>query len=262
MLPRSGHVLGVDIGFSPDRPTGAVCLLSWSPARIDWRLGRFRYRAEERYRVLAQTVNGKPLLAAAFDGPLRGDLAVIDRYRMADRMLTRRLQKRAGKPGPANTPQGRLLNQATNEAARVVLDLGGLAAARHATAIHERALAEAFPSSFMAFMLPDPTPLVRGRAGKSDRFFASLLAQGLVDRYMRHYVPLAEFDNPALVTNHDDRAAFVCALTAMAVAAGDHAAVGDANGWIILPPRALMQAWAFDQLCANALEAGVAAFHY
>ena len=80
-LPESGHVLGVDIGFSPQRYSGAACRLSWSCGRLAWRFGRFRYNDDERAQVLAETVGEARLLAAAFDGPLRGDLGVIDRYR-------------------------------------------------------------------------------------------------------------------------------------------------------------------------------------
>jgi hypothetical protein len=54
------------------------------------------------------------------------------------------------------------------------------------------------------------------------------------------------------ITNHDDRAAFVCALTALAVAFGDFSAVGDADGWIILPPWRFVQAWAQAELEENA----------
>jgi hypothetical protein len=46
------------------------------------------------------------------------------------------------------------------------------------------------------------------------------------------------------VTNHDDRAALICALTALCVAAGDFTAVGDADGWIVPPPRRFVQDWA------------------
>ena len=56
----------------------------------------------------------------------------------------------------------------------------------------------------------------------------------------------------ALVSNHDERTAFVCALTALCVAANDYSAVGDHDGWIILPPYALLQPWAKDDLEANA----------
>lgn len=54
------------------------------------------------------------------------------------------------------------------------------------------------------------------------------------------------------VTNHDDRAALVCALTALCVVAGRYSAVGDTDGWIILPPKSLMAAWAWPLLVENA----------
>lgn len=57
------------------------------------------------------------------------------------------------------------------------------------------------------------------------------------------------------ITNHDDRAAFVCAITALGVVAGDFTAVGDkSDGWILLPRRAFVQNWAWDALEANAGE--------
>jgi hypothetical protein len=54
------------------------------------------------------------------------------------------------------------------------------------------------------------------------------------------------------ITNHDDRASLVCALTALCVAGGDYVAVGDHDGWIILPPRRFIQDWAWRDLVANA----------
>lgn len=60
----------------------------------------------------------------------------------------------------------------------------------------------------------------------------------------------------AAVTNHDDRAALVCALSALAVVAGDFVAVGDDDGWIILPPRAFIQPAQWALLAANASEQG------
>jgi hypothetical protein len=56
------------------------------------------------------------------------------------------------------------------------------------------------------------------------------------------------------VRNHDDRAALVCAITALAIAAGDFTAVGDADGWIALPPRSFVQPWAWSDLESNARE--------
>jgi len=54
------------------------------------------------------------------------------------------------------------------------------------------------------------------------------------------------------IRDHDDRAAFACALTALCVAAGQFTAVGDADGWIILPPRAMIPDWGWSALTANA----------
>jgi hypothetical protein len=47
------------------------------------------------------------------------------------------------------------------------------------------------------------------------------------------------------VTNHDDRAAVVCALTSLCVVAGRYSSVGDRQGWIILPPWNFIQPWAW-----------------
>jgi len=44
----------------------------------------------------------------------------------------------------------------------------------------------------------------------------------------------------------------ICALTALSIAANDYTAVGDANGWIVLPPRDLIASWAWPLLIANA----------
>ena len=54
------------------------------------------------------------------------------------------------------------------------------------------------------------------------------------------------------VINHDDRAELICAFTALCVAAGDFVAVGDADGWIVLPPRCAIQGWAMRDLKTNA----------
>jgi hypothetical protein len=60
--------------------------------------------------------------------------------------------------------------------------------------------------------------------------------------------------HPSEVTNHDDRAALVCALTALCVTVEDYTAVGDEDGWIILPPASLVQGWAVEALSLNAEE--------
>jgi hypothetical protein len=84
-------------------------------------------------------------------------------------------------------------------------------------------------------------------------FFQHLTANGSLQLLLAHLLTERELALPLQdVTNHDDRAALVCALTALSVAAGDFTAVGDADGWIVLPPRRFLRSWARAALDANA----------
>lgn len=254
-LGRAGAVLGVDVGFSEMRRSSAACKLDWSEHQITWTIRRFRARPEEQAMTIAAVAGSDRLEAAAFDGPLRKDFDVIGRYRIAERMLTRRLGAKIGKPGQASAPVGRALNCAANDCARIVLRDLSLAPATHAKRIDEKAVVEAFPSAFLGVMLSDPAAVNAQRADRSDTFYRHLVQDGTLAALLRHLLPgrsvALQLDE---VTNHDDRAALVCALTALCVAAGDFAAVGDDDGWIFLPPRRFVQDWAWADLEANMRE--------
>ena len=114
-LPPTGLVLGVDVGFSPTQRSSAVCRLDWDHQRITWTIQRFRALREEREATIAAVAGTGRLQAAAFDGPLRKGLDVVRRYRVAERMLTRRLGVKIGKPGQASAPVGKELNAAAND---------------------------------------------------------------------------------------------------------------------------------------------------
>ena len=94
-----GAVLGVDVGFSPTRRSSAVCRLDWNEHRITWTLQRFRALLEEQEAAILAVAGSGRLEAAVFDGPLRSGFDPIGRYRVAERMLTRRLGARIGKLG-------------------------------------------------------------------------------------------------------------------------------------------------------------------
>ena len=112
---------------------------------------------------------------------------------------------------------------------------------------------EAFPSSFLGLMIAEPKLLGAQRSNRSDIFYARLAKEGDLARLVSDLLPgprlACSFD---AVTNHDDRAAVVCALTALCVAAGRYSAVGDQQGWIVLPPRDFIQSWAWSRLSENA----------
>ncbi len=254
-LPTVGAVLGVDVGFSPTRRSSAVCRLSWDEHGVGWAIRRFRALPEEREATILAVAGAGRLEAAAFDGPLRTGFDVVGRYRLAERLLTRRLGRRIGKPGQANAPVGKSLNAAANDCVGVVLRGCDLAPATHVVRIDDRAVVEAFPSAFLGVMLPDPSVLAAVRANRSDVFYRHLAELGALDGLLARLLPGRRLAGSVLgVTNHDDRAALVCALTSLCVAAGDYVAVGDEDGWIMLPPRGVIADWAWMDLEANACD--------
>jgi hypothetical protein len=253
-LASAGSVLGVDVGYSQTRRSSAVCRLDWDEQKIHWTIARFRAAEPERSATIARIAGETTLACAAFDGPLRSDLEPIGVYRIAERMLTRRLQRLIGKPGQSSTPVGRQLNCHANECAKVVLGLGKTSPATHRTAIHAKAIVEAFPTSFLGLMIAEPRQLFDAQRGnRSDIFYVHLARTGVLTGLIsdllpdRHLVEIFE-----AVTNHDDRAAVVCALTSLCVAASKYSSVGDRQGWIILPPKDFIQPWAWSLLIENA----------
>jgi len=251
-LPESGSVLGVDIGWSPDRPSSAVCRLDWNSDKVTWSIKRFRATEPERSDTLHHLAD-RALLVAAFDGPLRSDLQVIGRYRHAERMLTRGLQNLIGKPGQSSAPVGKKLNLHANMCAETILTCGHLAEAAHTHAIHATAIVEAFPSTFLGLMIAEPTTVQARRRNRSDTFYEHLASMGGLQSLVTLLLPKRRnFISFEAVGDHDERAALVCALSALCVAARDYVVVGDEDGWIVLPPRALIQPWAWNYLKANA----------
>ena len=252
---RDGSVIGIDVGCSPTRRSSAACRLDWSGSTVSWEILRFRAIEPERERAIAQVAGDRPIVAAAFDGPVRRGFDIIGRYRTAERMLTRRLRPLIGKPGQSSAPVGKLLNRDANECVRHVVAHSNVQSATHRVPIDHRALVEAFPSAFLGVMIKDPQHLIVRRADRSDTFFQHLAAAGVLNSLIEHCLPGRRLAlDLSSVVNHDDRAALVCALSALSVATGDFVAVGDDDGWIILPPRRFIQPVQWTLLNDNARE--------
>jgi hypothetical protein len=252
-MPKEGAVLGIDVGYSVKRRSSAVCLLYWDSATIRLRVERFKAIDEDRMGTIARVVAGRKLLCAAFDGPLRRGFDIIGEYRVAEQMLTRNLWKAIGKPGQSSAPVGRKLNAAANQCVLAVQQLNVLAPARHLQKIAAEAIVEAFPNSFLGLLLSTPGDFIVKRGNRSDTYYAHLAGNGVLDQLIAHLLP-GRSCSPGLstFTNHDDRAAVVCAITALSVAAKDYVAVGDESGWIVLPPASLIAPWAWPLLEGNA----------
>ncbi|WP_375393090.1 hypothetical protein [uncultured Sphingomonas sp.] len=255
-LPASGAVLGVDIGWSIVRPSSAVCRLDWTAATVAWTIRRFRATDGERGAAIGALAD-RPLLAAALDGSLRREFDKIGAYRHAERLLTLGFGSRIGKPGQSNTPNGRLLNAQANACAEAIAATGRIAAALHPQAIHAQAIVEAFPSAWLGMLIDAPEVIPVRRGDRSDRYYAHLAASGGLRAVVERLLPGRALAGPfTAVIDHDERAALVCALTALGLAAGDYVAAGDAQGWIILPPPALIRPWAGELLASNADRCG------
>jgi hypothetical protein len=262
MIAVSGSVIGIDVGCSPTRRSSAICRIDWSETNIAWEIARFRALEPERKSVIAHVAAGRPVAAAGFDGPIRRGFDIIAQYRMAERMLTRRLGPLIGKPGQSSTPVGRLLNHHANECVHYLVANSDVRGAQHAVPIDEKAIVEAFPSSFLGMMIQHPKRVAASRGDRSDVFYLHLTATGVLQALVEHLLPgrcLAH--DLRSVVNHDARAALVCALSALSVAAADFVAVGDDAGWIILPPRRFIQSLQWSMLSANASEEKSVALH-
>lgn len=255
MLPRDGSVAGIDVGYSTTRPSSAICRLTWTASSIDWHIKQ--YKAEDRCREKAfrEIIDGRGLLAVAIDGPLRRGFDQIGEYRLAEQLLTRRLAGQIGKPGQSSSPVGKKLNAAANVCANLAKTMAIIEPASHAEQIHNLCIVEAFPSSFMGVLFPHPPPKVR-RGKRSDVFFGLLSEDGTLDGFVRRLLRHRELkNNICKVTNHDQRAALICAFTALCVASAQYSAVGDPrNGWIILPPGGFIANWARNAIRENVQE--------
>jgi hypothetical protein len=256
VLPACGAVIGVDIGFSIKRRSSAICLLAWDRHNISWQIDRFRALSVERDAAIRRATGAtgdRAILAVAVDGPVRAGLDLIKCYRTAERMLTNALCVKIGKPGQSNSPVGLKLNEATNACLNAIVPVTNIGMATHQVKIHERCVVEAFPSSFLGLMLAVPTSVKAVRHNRSDKFFEALTDDNTLDCLLRHFLPRRKMETAfSDVRNHDDRAALICAISALAVASNDFCAVGDRDGWIILPPRRFIRPWAWSLLVMNA----------
>jgi hypothetical protein len=81
-------------------------------------------------------------------------------------------------------------------------------------------------------MIEAPKALNTRRSDRSDIFFEHLARAGVLQRLVNHCLPGRLLNqHPITVTNHDDRAALVCAFTALGLAAQDYTAVGDEDAY-------------------------------
>ena len=250
-LPDAGSVLGIDVGWSTRCDTTAVCRLSWKNGIFSWKIRRCRAEDPSRENALNDAAGTDPLLSVAIDGPLRRGFGEIGRYRSAERLLSRGGLLKVGKPGQSSSPNGKKLNNQANSWANLVTKRT-IHKATHCWPIHDKRIVEAFPTTFLGVMIATPEKVAQS-GKRSDRYFRHLAGDQDLDKFRRLLGCHTGWERqPREIKNHEDRAAFVCALAALCVAAGQYVAVGDKkDGWIVLPPKWMFAEWVWDALQEN-----------
>ena len=236
-LPDKGMVLGIDVGYAPAKKTTCFCTLTWDLTTASLAFCCTTSDSRERAAAVHELVAEVPLLAVAVDGPLAAGLRHVNHYRAAEALLSRGVMQKRGKPGQTSAPIGQQLHRNATSLAKLVRTRCEVARATHREPIVEERIVEAFPNAYLGALIDEnDLPILKRDA--SDRFWDCLVADS--DRLVRHIARLLpgrtlSTDLPS-VTDHEERAGVVCALTAFSVAMGDHVAVGDPqDGDIILP---------------------------
>ena len=249
------YYLGIDVGVaaSGDATTG-LCLISLNQNRLTWECRNSTTDDGERLEDLRSLIPCDAILnGVGIDGPLIRGLRLVNYYRAAESLL-------AGGPGnifrdrclPARTDdlrRGRPLHCHATRLARMVLQPGiagylELVDADHVDPFHQSRIVEAFPNAFLAFLLADEDfqnlPDGKPRGEKSDQYWEVAVTNGYLQALINHLAPGVVYNLLRSIRNHDRRAAFICAVSAMCVARNEYIAVGEPMlADIILPPLAV-----------------------
>lgn len=241
------YYLGIDVGYSDTGYTTGLCLITLEQGRLMWCCRNTGSRKDRRLADLNELIpEGTTISAVGIDGPLATGFQLINRYRAADALLSRGAFQKRCKLGNTNSPNGQRLHCHATKLAELVLRLEEVSHlqvenATHPDPIHRSRVVEVFPNAFLGVLLRD-TLFQRlgqiGRGKKFDRFWEIAVREGTLKRLIRHLDRQVRLDEPlSAITDHDHRAAFICALAGMCVARNRYVSVGDPNdGNICLPP--------------------------
>jgi predicted RNase H-like nuclease len=238
------NIIGLDVGFSQDRPTSGVAHLDSTSLR----LGHATSEWSSRERVLGPI---NTVEVAAVDAPIVPDVA--HGQRDVERLLSSGIFQRRCKPGASHvrgTGQG--LRQAGRETAS---QLASVTPERPLPKEFPRAwkgtnIVEAFPNAFLGVCLDESLyaemPKLK-RGEKFDWLFDAWCRGGLFPQIAALFglETAGVVDACHRTDHHDERGALVCLFTAASVATGQYVAMGEKlGGYIFLPPWQLWSNWA------------------
>ncbi len=241
------YALGIDVGYSKRRRSTGLCLLEVAPSSVRWTCVNTGTAESQRLTDLRDLVpRGAWLMGVGIDGPLTPGLRVVPHYRSSDALLTRGVFAKRGKPGATSAPSGQQLHWNATLLAKLVLRLQDegrftLAPGTHPNPVHPSRILEVFPNAFLSVLLPDAAfEGLRPKRNASDLFWvAAVDKKPYLRRLFEALAPARRFAEPLKsVTDHDHRAALLCALAVLCADQNQYVLSGDpVDGDIILPPH-------------------------
>ncbi len=242
VLPETGRVLGIDVGYSLTKRTTAFCHLTWTKDRIDWTVSSATAELLCRKQALraVQSQNKQPFLSVAIDGPLRPRLRVRYTYRTAECVLSRGAFQKRGKPGQTNAGSGPPLHKNATSLAKMVRQYCSIGSAQMPFSASNDAVYEAFPNLFLGVLCDEREYPVRPSKGRcwTDCLFPIVASR--LEKLIQTLLPERRFEGVQRTAGHEPIAALTCAITALSAAAGQCVAVGArTDGYIVLPPLSL-----------------------
>lgn len=253
---RQANVAGLDVGFALSRRTSGVAMMQGGAVSVSREFGAHHACAP----ILAEA----PFDVIAIDGPIVPAGQDVLAPRAVERLFASGAFQRRCKPGFSHvTGTGRMLREAAGAAADALSNAAPLGRALCTfPQVRAGGVVEAFPNAFLGVCLSEEAyqdmPSLR-RGGKFDWLYEEWINRQIVTRLP--FLLSAEAKDLhgrfAATNDHDERAALVCLLTALAVARGDFTAVGEpTGGWFFLPPWRVWEPWA-----RAAVDAGVDRLH-
>lgn len=235
-MPKPQIVVGFDQGYSDNATSSGFFIGELvddqelrpveGPMHVTWK------RAAT---LLKSALSQYDVAAVCIDSPLgQGNIAPCS-YRRVERVFSLGGFQKACKPGSSGSPVGQKLASAARRTTAGVSGQSGYVPFRQLRmrTHHRTPIVEGFPTAAMAVLTSRASlPLARRR--KTDKYFAALVPNS---GHTIGGVSLSNALMPTVVKNHDERMAVICAVIASWYVTQNFTAVGDSDGYFVMPDR-------------------------
>ncbi len=248
--PEKTDVLGIDVGLTLVNPTSGLCRTGCG--------GDVVSHTFIDYGSRTAIVGTGSFAVIAIDAPVLPVETLHYDVRPCEKVFVWGPFQKRCKPGESHVPgTGQALRRSGVETARTFAPHVASASvvADFPKIYGDRNIVEAFPNGFLGVSLEAGS--FQNALGQGERFdwlYGEWLSQGVHSRLSAEVQWLRKpfWGLVAANSQHDERAALICAITAACVLLGRYVAVGEAlGGYFFMPPWNVWQSWAKDALRRN-----------